>query len=636
MMISTITTDRESAAGSRALAVVALCVALSFLAGCASPIGVSRANPQKVVRELTATVLSSGDLSGPTQIFLRQNYLVEAFEDNPVKTIARLHAKFVPAAVAGDPVGHRAMLALSELSFKNASDEDDVAHYMSSIIYAWAFLFPKNPSLLPSPYEPSLRLALDLYNRSISTVIILRSGKQTTPQGGVRRAACCDIALTLDPAQMTHGNVRFTRFAPIAELNVRGLNNRYRWRGIGAPMAASTEPLDPDASYAKFLAENLKVPVSFVVVFDDLYGQLESGKLDAHLEIAVGWSSETIEIEGQQIPLELETTSSLAYMLAEDPPWARELAGFFQGDLARHGDGLSSMKPYVPGKIPVILVHGTASSTGRWADIVNDLSNDPRIRDRYQFWLYSYNTGAPIPYSAFLLREAISDMVESLDPKGEDPALRQIVVVGHSQGGLLTKLTSVEPEDKFWKIFSKVPIDQLELEPETREILDGSLLFDPLPSVSRVVYISTPHRGSYLAEFGIAKWLSSFIRAPANVLIATKDLITQNPEARAISNVGSTQSAIGNMSPRSPLLRVMAKLPVRPGVVAHSIVSVKGGEKKKDGGSDGVVKYKSAHLEGVESELIVDSGHSCQSKPEVVEELLRILLLHIEKPVAEK
>jgi len=56
---------------------------------------------------------------------------------------------------------------------------------------------------------------------------------------------------------------------------------------------------------------------------------------------------------------------------------------------------------------------------------------------------------------------------------------------------------------------------------------------------------------------------------------------------------------------------------------------VKGGEAKKEGGSDGVVKYESAHIEGVVSELIVDSGHSCQSKPRVIEELLRILLLHL-------
>ncbi len=611
-------------------ATLALLVALTLLVGCAAPVGVTRANPKKVHRVMTATVLSSGKLSGPTQNFLRKNHVYADFGDDPAQVIADLHTRYIPEAIEGDPVAHQALLSLSELAFKYASDEDDVPHFLSSMVYAWAYLFPKDESLRPSGYKPWLRLALDLYNRAISRAFILNGADERAPKPVTLDTSFGQIDFTIDEESLVQGNVRFTKFIPIAGLDVRGLSNRYRWRGIGAPMAASTEPLDPDASYARFLSENLKVPVSFVVIFEDLYGQLLDGKLDAHLAIAVGWSDDTIEIEGQTLPLELETTSSLAYMLAEDPPWTRELAGFFQGDLARRGDGLTGMKPYSPGKIPVILVHGTASSSGRWADIVNDLTNDPRIREHYQFWLYTYNTGAPIPYSGYLLRKAIREMVTSVDPERRDPALDRIIVVGHSQGGLLTKLTSVEPDNHLWDMFSSTPIDELELEPETREILDGAFLFDPVSNVERVVFISTPHRGSYLAAFSLAKWMSSFIRAPANVVIAATDLMTQNPEARGISQVGQVESAIGNMSPSSPMLGVLVELPLRPEVTAHSIVSVHGGEEEREGGSDGVVKYESAHVEGVASELIVDSGHSCQSNPLVIEELLRILLLHLE------
>jgi hypothetical protein len=222
-------------------------------------------------------------------------------------------------------------------------------------------------------------------------------------------------------------------------------------------------------------------------------------------------------------------------------------------------------------------------------------------------------------------------MVRSVDPDRQDPALKEIVVVGHSQGGLLTKLTSVEPGNEMWKIFSDTPIDDLTLEPETREILEGSLLFDPVPNIGRVVFISTPHRGSYLAAFGIARWMSSFIRAPANLAIAASDIVTQNPAATGISQVGEVESAVGNMSPTSPMFNVLVDIPVRSEVPAHSIISVKGGEAAKHGGSDGVVKYESAHIEGVASELIVDSPHSCQSEAPVIEELLRILLLHLEE-----
>jgi pimeloyl-ACP methyl ester carboxylesterase len=625
------TPNRLFRANPAHLSAMSLFVALIMLSGCASPVGVTRANPRKVRQALTATVLSSGELSGPTQNFLRKNYVDELFEDEPTAAIAALHSKFIPAAINGDEVAHAALLSLSELAFKYADDENDRAYFLSSMTYAWAFLFPKDRTLAPNGYEPGLRLALDLYNRSISRTFMLGGADEHAPRPGTLKTGFGEIALRIDPEDLIDGNVRFTKLIPIAALDVHGLNNRWRLRGIGASMAASTEPLDPEATSAKFLQENLKVPVSLIAVFDDLYAQLASGALTVRLEVAVGWGERTIEIEGQTLPIELETTSSLAYMLAETPPWARELAGFFQGDLARHGDGLVSMEPYSPGKIPVVLVHGTASSSGRWADIVNDLTNDPRIRARYQFWLYTYNTGSPIPYSGYLLREAIEDMVASVDPEQTDDALSRIVVVGHSQGGLLTKLTSVEPEDKMWEIFSESPIDDMKLEPETREILEGSLLFDPVPNVKRVVFISTPHRGSYLAAFGIAKWMSSFIRAPANLMIAVADIATQNPEADGIARVGKVESAVGNMSPSSPMFNVLVDIPVRPGVPSHSIISVSGGEAEKEGGSDGVVNYESAHLEDITSELIVDSGHSCQSKPPVIEELLRILLLHLEE-----
>ena len=45
-------------------------------------------------------------------------------------------------------------------------------------------------------------------------------------------------------------------------------------------------------------------------------------------------------------------------------------------------------------------------------------------------------------------------------------------------------------------------------------------------------------------------------------------------------------------------------------------------------GDDGVVEYKSAHIEGVESELVVRSHHSVQGHPDAIEEVRRILLLH--------
>jgi len=81
------------------------------------------------------------------------------------------------------------------------------------------------------------------------------------------------------------------------------------------------------------------------------------------------------------------------------------------------------------------------------------------------------------------------------------------------------------------------------------------------------------------------------------------------------------------MTPGNPFLRTLSSLPVAPGIAAHSIIAVEGTGPAYQG-ADGVVKYKSAHLSGVESERVVRSGHSCQGHPDTIEEVRRILREH--------
>ena len=176
-------------------------------------------------------------------------------------------------------------------------------------------------------------------------------------------------------------------------------------------------------------------------------------------------------------------------------------------------------------------MHGTASSAGRWADMVNDLSSDPEIRDRFEFWFFSYETGNPIPYSALQLRQALEQAVAALDPAGQDAALRDMVIIGHSQGGLLAKMTAIDTGSRLWDGISRKPLDELKLQPETRELLRQSLFLEPEPFVGRVIFIATPHRGSYLAEYSFGRFIPELVRLPFNLMRATGDLLTNNPDA---------------------------------------------------------------------------------------------------------
>ena len=87
-------------------------------------------------------------------------------------------------------------------------------------------------------------------------------------------------------------------------------------------------------------------------------------------------------------------------------------------------------------------------------------------------------------------------------------------------------------------------------------------------------------------------------------------------------------TSVDNMAPNSPFVQALASLPVAPGVSTHSIIPVLGDGPLAQG-RDGVVAYTSAHIEPVDSELVVrGSGHSTQGDPRTIEEVRRILLEH--------
>jgi hypothetical protein len=205
-----------------------------------------------------------------------------------------------------------------------------------------------------------------------------------------------------------------------------------------------------------------------------------------------------------------------------------------------------------------------------------------------------------------------------------------MIVIGHSQGGLLAKMTAVDSGSRLWDQDFKQPLEALDVTPQTRAVLRRTKFVTPLPFVKRVVFLATPHRGSQLTVGRIANWVKGFVEVPVAMADAFTDIVTRNRDAMALSAADSKPrvlTSLDNMSPKNQFLKTLADIPVAPGVTANSIIAVKGSGPVEDG-EDGVVAYRSAHLDGVESELVVQSGHSLQDRPETVEEVRRILLLH--------
>ncbi len=584
-----------------------------------NPVYVKRADPIEVRRQLTASALSGEEASIPSRNALNRLNLADSFDEDPEKALADLRSL---ALATGE---NDLYYALAELSFLHAEKTGSRSWHLAAALYAWSYLFGGDP---PDPFDPRLRVAADLYNLALTEGLSTPDGEYVELRAWTFPLPFGYLHVDFDDAALEWNGRHLRNFVPVAELEVHGLRSRFRTRGIGAPLAAYAGAEDPDHP-TDILAPRLRIPVTAVLVVDDVRQQLAAGQVRGRLDLHSDPDLETLWIGTQQVPLEREQTATIAAMLADSPIWKQELQIFLGGvtNLSIDEGRLIATRPHHPGRIPVVFVHGTYSSPGRWAEMVNVLDNDPRLRAKFEPWLFFYNSSNPILYSSYLLRKNLTEAVKQMDPTGGDACLHDMVVIGHSQGGLLTKVTVVNSGDAFWKNASKKPFEEVQMKDELREMVRQIAFVEPLPFVHRVVFISTPHRGSYLASRDFVRRLvASLVSLPKRVTTLTTALASTDPSAITVTDLG-TMTAVDNMSPKHRFVKTLAALPIASGVTAHSIIPVK--HPPIESGNDGVVEYSSAHIEGVESEkVILGSDHSTQDNPETIEEVRRILLEH--------
>jgi pimeloyl-ACP methyl ester carboxylesterase len=613
---------------------VLLLMAVVVVAGCATPVGVRHMDPLEAQRRLTESVLAGGNLSAPTMQILNRSGLAEEFEDHPADVISAIH-KGLPTASEPDR-----LFALAELSFLHANRSGDRSYFLAAAVYAYGFIFPGDAKDLPDALDPRLRTAVDLYNQGLAQGFTEGEPGRVVLKAGTYRLHFGELVVSIEPDEFRWGPFILDEFVDAAELEVRGLRNDYRWPGVGTALVGALKPVEgaEERRFAR-VPPSLKVATTAFLDLENVEEGFRNGRVKGRLSLFTTQESSLVNVDGRTAPLEYRPTAALAYTLEGAQVYKVELRGLLSGDLvlfkqtARFKDNVFLMEPYQPGRIPVVFVHGTASSPARWAQMLNEILNDRELGSRYQVWLFTYNTGNPILYSAGILTEGLRNVVKELDPEGKDDALRKMVVIGHSQGGMLTKMTAIDSGTRFWDQSFKVPIEQLDVSPDTRALLERSLFYKPIPYVRRVVFISTPHRGSFLVGRRVAGLLRKLISLPFVIFTPLEEIFERSPEAVTNRSLkGQIPRSTDNMNPDSPFVKTYSTIPIAPGITVHSIIAVKNPEDPKEEWNDGVVAYSSAHIDGVASELIVHSGHSTQETPQTIEEVRRILLENLREP----
>jgi pimeloyl-ACP methyl ester carboxylesterase len=571
-----------------------------------------------------------------TMQLLRREDLVELLDGDPSALLAEVQ-RIATAEPTADNV-----YAIAELAYIGATrlEQQEQAHFAldlhgTVVANSYFYLFDESFRRQRNAYDPRFRTACELYNKSLESML-----RQVQRQGQLRPGGRCTIQtpkqtlhITIASRDTWHEN-SFSELKFVSDFDVRELKNSYQTFGLGVPLIAVYQPRYGNTPLDRFYPPGMSFPVTaFMRVLATSSGADETRRLHYQcvVELYDPVATAHVPVAGEMVPLETDLTTPLAYSL-ENPafkeanvPWN----GLRDPEQSSAVSGLYMLEPYDPQKIPVVMIHGFWSSLVTWMEMFNDLRGSKDIRDTYQFWFYLYPTGPPFWYSAAHLRQELALIRQALDPDGRATPLDQLILVGHSMGGLVAMLQTIESGNQFWQLVSERPLAELRAPPETRHNLTRTFYFHPNPSVRRVITIATPHQGSNVSNLA-TQWLGrQLIHIPNQLVQVRSGLLAENPNYFPAHSLLHITTSVDALAPLSPVFDVIGQAPHAPWTTYHNIVG-QVDDKRVLGvvasGSDGVVSVASATCPAAVSSVTVGADHtSIHQHPRTILEVRRIL-----------
>ena len=421
---------------------------------------------------------------------------------------------------------------------------------------------------------------------------------------------------------------QFGDFDFVSDYQLRNLRSRHTTPGLGVPIIVSPPNSGVSDPMARYYTKSMNYAATVVVHFDESSHQSEPPVI--RLQVYDPRESEGLVVANTLLPLETDITTPLARQLSNPDLSLLDTWGLIRPDLAEKVEGLYMVQPYDPDRIPVLMVHGFWSSPLTWMEVFNDLQADPEIRRKYQFWFYMYPTGEPIAFSAARLRDTLGRLRLDCDPEHKNPRLDQMVVVGHSMGGILAHMLTIDSGDRLWKSVSKRPVDALKASGSVKSEIRRVFFFRQNSAVNRIVTIASPYGGSSLSN-RFTRWaLGSVVWLPSRTLELSRLVFEQNGRDVA-DKLFTQQTSMDSLTRKSAVLTLVRNTDVPEAIPHHNIVAVRKGSKPEDW-TDGVVSWKSAHRPDVTSEKVIRAGHSeVVRHPETASEIRRILLEHLQQ-----
>ena len=468
--------------------------------------------------------------------------------------------------------------------------------------------------------HPADTAARDDYNFAVARVLGTIKQAKLDPVSKPLRvpAKGGDYVLTIRPDPRPQWNPALYTFVPADEFDVKGkyVTEHTRKDGLGAPLVAIGREKNNRRD------ENFGLPRTFYGVT----AVIRFAGRHAVITLEDPLATEKIALGGRSFPLAADFTVPLAVMLASTNVKMAELPRLLHPEKYAESARIARLQPYDPNKTVVLVIHGLMDSPATWTPMLNALRGDEQIRRNFQFWMFSYPSGYPYPYTASILRREL-DAIEK-----KFPLKKPMVVIGHSMGGCIARLLITDTGDKVWMRTFKKPPEETPLLPESKKLLTEAIIFRHRPEVGRVIFISAPLQGSDLAKNLPGRIGSMFVKAPSALVGVGKDFFKAATFQSDELKLKRMPNSVDTLAPNNRFVKAINTVPLAPGIPYHVICGDRGlggnKDRTKPEMSDGVVPYWSSHLAGAQSERIVPSDHCAHQNPQAIEEVKRILKLH--------
>ncbi len=438
----------------------------------------------------------------------------------------------------------------------------------------------------------------------------------------------------------------FDRLAPVGDYRTNAIRSFHRCGGAGIPLVVTT----PNRSGDPFRPKKQNFAATLCLRAQQVESLEQDGAVD-HVPYAEAGSAAAINstpiAAGAPFALELYDPLRVDRRVGCAEPIAKDLSAplvfglkgqsrtilaDFINPIGNESESrLYFLEPYQSRKIPLVLIHGLLSDPFTWVEMVNELRAQPGFIQRYQIWVYEYPTGRSFFASGAALRKQLNRARELYDPNRQDPYFSNMVLVGHSMGGLIAKLQITTSGDALWRAAANQPFENVYIPPFVRETIRESFFFEASPDIARVVFIGTPHQGSAFARRSIGRFASVLVKLPEEYRQAYQQLIACNPGVFSPETERRIPTSLDLLEPNSELLQAVSRLNIDPQrVQMHSVIG-DGCVTLQLGRSDSIVPVESAREYRAQSEFFVPTTHGRLHKDSgVIQEVQRILREHLQ------